>query len=238
MARSAEEVSRLSLSLLLLASASFASEPALSYGEGGCGKVTGAVAMPCEGANFRPYSKMLACTFGRNYLHPLVIDTIVDAYGALGPGRVWQYGDLGSEYGGRFKPHRTHQNGASADFMTPITGADGRPALIPTSCRNKFGYGVEFDAKGSGEHGIVDWKAVGAHLEALLAAGAKRGVGIKRIILTPEYIPLLQAASPAAKKLDALFVKKQVWVRHDEHYHIDFALPAAATRPLSCKKAQ
>jgi penicillin-insensitive murein DD-endopeptidase len=43
------------------------------------------------------------------------------------------------------------------------------------------------------------------------------------VILTPEYLPLLWATPTGAtlkKKLP--FMQKPAWVRHDEHYHVDF----------------
>lgn len=233
MAGAAEEVTRAFLVLAALASAA-AAEDALSYGEGGCGKVSGAVALSCSGPNFEAFTRV-ACLTGRNYLHPLVASTIVDAYASLGEGRRWQYGDLGFKDGGRFKPHRTHQNGASADFFVPLTDESGKPAVVPVSVTNKFGYAVEFDKEGRGLAGRIDWKATGAHLAALREAGRKHGVGIKRVIITPEYIAPLLAAAPSIRDLEPVFMKTPAWVRHDEHYHVDFALPAAATKPLRCK---
>ena len=76
----------------------------------------GGESVPCSGDNFEAFATT-ACVMGRNYLHPLVVETVVDAYGILSerePDRVWQYGDLGWESGGSFKPHKTHQNGLSA----------------------------------------------------------------------------------------------------------------------------
>lgn len=200
MAGAAEEVTRALLLVAALASGA-AAEEALSYGEGGCGRLSGAVALPCSGPNFEAFTRV-ACLTGRNYLHPLVASTIIDAYASLGEGRRWRYGDLGFKEGGRFKPHRTHQNGASADFFVPLTD---------------------------------DWKATGAHLSALREAGRKHGVGIKRVIIAPEYIAPLLAAAPSIRDLEPVFMKTSAWVRHDEHYHVDFSLPAAATRPLRCK---
>lgn len=237
MAGGAEEVRRARSFAALLAfvlASNVAAEEAISYGEGGCGKVTGAVELPCSGVKFEAFSRV-ACMLGRTYLHPLVVTTVIDAYAMLDDERRWQYGEMGFKNGGRFKPHRTHQNGASADFFTPLVDGLGKPVLVPISVSNKFGYSVELDREGRGAGGRADWKAIGAHLGALRDAGRTHGVGIKRVISAPEYIAPLMAASPGIRDLEPAFMKKPAWVRHDEHYHVDFSLPAALTRPLVCK---
>lgn len=228
------------LTLLLLpwaASANAQQEP-LSFGRGGCGKLQGGVSLPCSGKNFHAFADT-ACALGRNYLHPLVHQTILDAYKALepvAPLRTWMYGDQGRARGGPLWPHKTHQNGLSADFFVPVVDKQGAAAQVPVSAFNKFGYGVEFDKQGRFDGLVIDWPAVGAHLLALEAAGKARGVALERIILTPDFHEALFREVPALKRLAPLFMKKEAWVRHDEHYHVDFKLPGRLHRPLTCKK--
>lgn len=235
---SAVSVSALAL-FLLLPSGPGAAADALSFGKGGCGKLEGAVKLPCSGENFEAFTSV-ACGLGRTWLHPDVTATLLDAYAVLAKrdsSRRWQYGDLGLEHGGRLRPHRTHQSGVAADFFVPVLDAADKPASVPIRVRQKYGYALEFDAKGRlAEEALrVDFKAIAAHLLALESAGRKHGVRIERVIVTPDFHRALFAAEPKLSALRSRFMTKEAWVRHDEHYHVDFALPSHLRRPLSCK---
>lgn len=210
---------------------------AISFGVGGCGKLQGGVALPCRGPNFESFSST-ACALGRNHLHPLVRDTVVEAFSTLAakyPKRTWQYGETGKSTGGRLWPHKTHQNGLSADFFMPVVDGKGEPARVPISVFHKFGYGLEFAKNGTLDGLRIDWKAIGSHLLALDAAGQSRGIHIERIIITPDFHRALFAQAPEVQRLASLFMKREAWVRHDEHYHVDFAIPPTLRRPLSCR---
>lgn len=224
------------LSTLLLLSLS--SSPAIAYGSGGCGRIEGAVSVPCSGENYEAFTAE-ACEKRRNFLHPLVVKTITDAFAAVAksrPSRRWQYGDLGAEGGGKFWPHKTHQNGLAADFFVPVLEKDGAPSTLTITPRNKYGYGLEFNRKGSLGSQTIDWKALGAHLLAIEEAGREHGVTIERVILTPAFHQRLWKEVPELERLKGRFMKKEAWVRHDEHYHVDFTVPAELLRPLKCKR--
>lgn len=211
---------------------------ALSFGGGGCGKLQGGVSLPCSGINYQAYADT-ACALGRNYLHPLVQQTVLGAFVALessGSKRVWQYGEMGKAEGGSLWPHKTHQNGLAADFFMPVTNKSGEPVQVSISAFNKFGYGLEFDQKGNLDDLHIDWRAVGQHLLALESAGKPLGVQIERIIITPDFHEALFRQNPGLGRLAALFMRKEAWVRHDEHYHVDFRIPDRLRRPLKCKK--
>ncbi|MFN0063302.1 MAG: penicillin-insensitive murein endopeptidase [Myxococcaceae bacterium] len=224
--------------LFLVGSASSKTpEDAISFGAGGCGKLQGGVALPCSGPNFEAFSSA-ACAMGRNYLHPLVQQTVIDAFTALEAKlskRTWQYGEMGKESGGSLWPHKTHQNGLSADFFMPVVNKRGEPDKVSISPLNKFGYGLEFDKRGTLDELRIDWKAIADHLLALVEVGRAHGVRIERIIVTPAFHESLFQNAPALKQLDPLFMKKEAWVRHDEHYHVDFGIPEKLRRPLKCK---
>lgn len=213
---------------------------ALSYGKGGCGKLEGGVQLPCAGENFEAFSR-LACGLGRNHLHPDVAATLIDAFAILSdelPGRRWQYAELGLKDGGPLRPHKTHQSGVAADFFVPVVDEAGKPAEVPIRMRQKYGYSLEFDRRGRlpGASLTIDFKALARHLLALERAGAAHGVRIERVILTPDFHRALFAAAPELAPMRARFMKKEAWVRHDEHYHVDFELPAKLRRPLRCAK--
>ncbi len=209
---------------------------AVAFGGGKCGSLRGGTALLCSGDNFESFSDA-ACVLGRNHLHPLVIDTIEDAYTSLDvahPNRRWQFGDFGWKAGGQLRPHKTHQNGLSADFFVPVVNAKRAPDLVPIEYGNKFGYGVEFDAKGVHGDLEIDWKALTDHLLALEESGKAYRTKIRRVILAPELRNLLIKKDPRARRFASRFSKRKSWVRHDEHYHVDFDIPSKLKRPLSC----
>ena len=79
---------------------------------------------------------------------------IVEAYRELvraAPTKRFVYGETGWKEGGRIRPHRTHQNGLSVDFMVPVLDKDGQSVPLPTNALNRFAYDIEFDA-GPGIH--------------------------------------------------------------------------------------
>ncbi|OGQ86799.1 MAG: hypothetical protein A2289_13795 [Deltaproteobacteria bacterium RIFOXYA12_FULL_58_15] len=233
---------RWSILLLLLlhvaAPALAAGDVAIAFGGGGCGKLDGGEALPCRAANFETFADT-ACVLGRNYLHPLIVKTVVGAYATLAkdfPHRTWQYGETGKAEGGPLWPHKTHQNGLAADFFVPVINKKGEPDQVPISVFNKFGYDVEFDKRGRVDGLRIDFGAVGAHLLALEVSAKSNGVRIDRIIITPDFHAALLREVPAIEHLLPLFMKKEAWVRHDEHYHVDFELPSNLRRPLACQR--
>jgi penicillin-insensitive murein DD-endopeptidase len=192
------------------------------------GSIENSVKLPVRGANFSAYS-VAAATAGRTHVHSKVADVIVAAYAALhaeNPGTVYVYGETGWPSGGRFRPHRTHQNGLSVDFFVPVRDASGQSVPLPTSFASRLGYDLEFDAAGKhGEHSI-DYPALAEHLYQLHVAAKARSVGIALVIFDPPFMPRLFATPRGAYLQKHLnFMKGKAWVRHDEHYHVDFALP-------------
>ena len=207
------------------------------YGTPANGRIEGAVRMPASGDNFAPYC--WACIAAlRTYAHRLVIDTSVAAYEQLAtshPKIVWIYGEIGGPNGGSFKPHRTHQNGLSVDYMVPVLiEHDGKrtPGRLPIHAMNRFGYDEDFDKRGrqkvpdgSGTR-IIDFDAIAAHILALDRQARKRKGRVARVLFAPDLQDDL-FKTPTGRKLRGKirFNKNQTWVRHDDHYHVDFAFP-------------
>lgn len=158
----------------------------------------------------------------RTYAYEPVAKTVEATYTALyddGWKNDFVLGEVGFPWGGRFRPHKTHRNGLSVDFMVPLK--DG--TRLPTHALNKFGYSLEFDQDGKIDAGEIDFKALAAHLLKLDAAARKRGGKINRVFFAPD---LQKHLNPDLKSRFA-FNKKQSWVRHDDHYHVDFDFPCA-----------
>lgn len=218
----------------LLLAAGFAVSPSFvaaaesrCFGTPANGRIANAVRLPESGPNFGPYSRLGVWT-NRTFAHSHVAAAISTAYTRLArdrPGTRFIYGEAGWPEGGRFRPHRTHQNGTSVDFFVPVIDARGRPADLPVHALNRFGYDLEFDSSGRLDDLRIDFEAMADHLRALHAAAAERGIGIGRVIFDPPLLGKLFAARNGEwLKANLTFMRTPAWVRHDEHYHVDFAV--------------
>lgn len=202
------------------------------YGSVSHGRLEDGVALPVAGDNYSAYTP-LARTLGRTFVHARVRDIIVDAYARLArtaPGIPWVYGETGFAEGGRFAPHRTHQNGLSVDFLVPVRDAQGLPVRLPTHALNRYGYSIEFDREGHWDGYTIDFEAVAEHLVALDAAAKAHESTLALVIFEPTWLPRLYATKHGeALRANLRFLARPAWIRHDEHYHVDFAI---ACRPL------
>ncbi|WP_163131970.1 penicillin-insensitive murein endopeptidase [Agarivorans sp. Alg241-V36] len=201
------------------------------YGTTSNGHLENGVELPSEGDNFVTYSTV-ARLAGRTYVHSTVHDIVVSSYARLYqelPTKVYKYAETGFESGGRFRPHKTHRNGLSVDFMTPVMDAKGKSVHLPTNLFNKLGYKIEFDSKGQYDSLVIDYEAMAAHIVALHKEALAYNVDLWRVIFDPELQPnLLKTQYGQYLKEHIQFSKKRSWVRHDEHYHVDFKVPCSA----------
>jgi len=221
-------MSRLFLITGLLFSQIAYSSTSICHGTTSNGYLENGVELPSEGSNFISYS-VIARLAGRNYVHSSVKSIIINAYKNLTitmPNTVYKYAETGYEDGGKFRPHKTHQNGLSVDFMTPVRNEKGESTHLPTNPFNKFGYNIEFDASGKFEEFNIDYEALAAHLVALHKESKKQGFDLWRVIFDPDLQPnLFKTKHAEYLKKNIQFSKKRSWVRHDEHYHVDFDIP-------------
>ena len=198
------------------------------YGTTSNGRLENGVELPSEGDNFVTYSTV-ARLAGRTYVHSTVRDIMVSSYARLYqelPAKVYKYAETGFESGGRFKPHKTHRNGLSVDFMTPVMDAKGKSVHLPTNLFNKLGYKIEFDSKGQYDGLIIDYEAMAAHIVALHKEALAHNVDLWRVIFAPELqLNLFKTQYGLYLKEHIQFSNKRSWVRHDEHYHVDFNVP-------------
>lgn len=187
--------------------------------------------LPTRGDNFETYSRLWT-SLGRTCVHEQVRDAIVDAYAEVyddHPELQFVYGEMGWCGGGDFWPHRTHQNGLSADLMVPVR-KNGRPANLPTSIFEGWGYRNEFDDDGRMGDYDIDFDALALHLEALRKSAKKHGLAIVRVILEPPLQEHLFAAKGGKRLKRRLnWMQKPAWVRHDDHIHVDFVVKKQRT---------
>ena len=208
--------------------------PALAstcFGTPAKGRIENAVALSDRGANFIPYSE-LGVLLGRTYVHATVRDIVQDAYAVLKqelPEAKFVYGETGLKNGGSMPPHRTHMNGTSVDFMVPVLRRDGRSVPLPATPMNRFGYDLEFDGDGKLDDLRIDFVAIAAHLNQLDKQARQRGTRISRVIFDPVLTRHLLGIPGGAKLASLPFMKAKPWIRHDEHYHVDFAIACKAT---------
>lgn len=200
----------------------------ICFGTVSNGRLENGVKLPVEGKNFTAYSS-LGVTLGRTYVHSKVAEIVLAAYSALehsATEKVFVYGETGWASGGRIRPHRTHKNGLSVDFFVPVVDASGRSVPLPTGIGNKFGYNIDFDENAKFEGYTIDFEAIAEHLYQMDIAAKARGAGIALVIFDPPYLPRLFATKRGEYlKSNINFMKGKAWIRHDQHYHVDYTVP-------------
>ena len=217
----------------------------VSHGTPDRGSLDHGKRLPTSGPNYRAYS-LLGALLGRNSVNSRVRATVIDAYAAVAksqPEVEWVYGETGWPRGGPFPPHKTHENGLSVDFMVPVRDRAGHPARLPTWPWQKFGYALEFDSTGRGTGSIddlvIDFPAIAAHLVALADAAPRHGLAVDVVIFAPELERRLLAA-PGGDQLRGRvrFTRRPPWVRHDEHYHVNFRVLPSGDEERSASSAK
>jgi penicillin-insensitive murein endopeptidase len=218
---------RLGCLVLSIAPLFAAAAESVCFGKVSNGRLEGGVKLPTDGPNFTAYSA-LAATAGRTYVHSRVARIIEDSYSALSVSRkstFYVYGETGWRNGGRFRPHRTHQNGLSVDFFVPVLDRTGKSVPIPTTPTSRFGYDLEFDADARLGDLQIDFPALAEHLHQLNLAAKRHKSAIALVIFDPAYLDRLFETPHGAAIRSLPFMKAKPWVRHDEHFHVDFAVP-------------
>lgn len=218
---------RLSLLIIALFISAGLSAESTCLGTTSAGRLANGCKLPNSGANYQTYSTLLSAA-GRTYVHCEVKKVIVNAYDSLESKEAsWRfvYGETGKKKGGKFKPHKTHQNGLSVDFMVPVLNDDGDSVALPTNIFNKYGYNIDFTLDGKYKNLKIDFEAMAAHIAALKIEAEELGIGIWRVIFDPKMQKSLKSTKAWPEISDLEFSRRGSWVRHDDHYHIDFIIP-------------
>ena len=121
------------LLLLFTGSSPAAGAESICYGSTSKGKLEHGCKLPYAGDNFSAYSR-LGSSLGRTYVHCTISEVVLVAYDDLKthhPGKAFVYGETGRASAGSFKPHKTHQNGLSVDFMVPVVDSLASPFPCP-----------------------------------------------------------------------------------------------------------
>jgi len=209
----------------LVTSFSIAAQESTCYGTTKKGRLENAVKLPGSGNNFTSYGN-IPVLIGRTYVHSKVKKVVVESYNDLAqqmPNIIFKYAETGLEQGGRFTPHKTHQNGLSIDFMVPVTDKNNKSVYFSTNALNKYGYNIDFNTKGENEKYLIDFDSLAAHIVALNKAAINNNISIWRVIFAPDLQDKLYATKYGAYlKKNIKIPTKKSWVRHDEHFHVDF----------------
>ncbi len=219
--------------LMFIAVCAMASSAALGYqrpstcfGSSNRGSLSDGLSLPPSGKNFASYSA-IGWSAGRTFVHTTVYGTVIEAYRELeatAPEKTYVYGESGWSGGGKFPPHKTHQNGTSVDFMVPVL-LRKTSVPLPTSITNGFGYEIEFDDQGKWGKYQIDFEALGEHLYQLDLAAHKHSIGLARVIFeVPLQKMLWRTKHGAYLWKNVKFSVRRAWVKHDEHYHVDFSV--------------
>lgn len=203
-------------------------KPSVCRGDVNHGSLTGGRRPPLWGDNYRAYSTA-GYLAGRTFTHSAIRAAILDAYDELAKSKSelrFVYAEGGWPWGGNFAPHKSHANGTAFDFHVPVRTLEGKVAELPTSPFNKLGYNVEFDREARAGLLKIDFDAMALHLLALDKAAKAHKIGIRRVIFALDLMPQLMASTHGAELRGRInFSKSPSWVRHDEHYHVDFDVP-------------
>lgn len=201
--------------------------PSVCRGTVARGSLEGGQRPPYSGENYRAYS-ILGYLAGRTFVHSAVRDTMVDAFATVHrehPDLRFVYAETGWPWGGGFAPHRSHANGTAVDFLVPVRTLDGSISELSTNIWDQYGYSAEFDKTGRAGSLQIDFEAMALHLLALHSAARAHGIGIQRVIFDVQLQSLLFATKSGSRLRGLVpFYPRQSWIRHDEHYHVDFAV--------------
>ncbi len=197
-------------------------KPSISQGSVSQGSVQNAKRMYFRGENFTTYSYP-GYLAGRTFAHDKVRQTMMDSYKICEescPKITFVVGEIGRKHGGQFLPHRTHRNGMSVDFMTPLLKNEKH--YRSHHLFNLWGYRFEFDNKGKKGNVEIDYETMAKHLLALEKTAKQNGLAIQKVIFDPVLRPYLLKTKTGQQLKHLPFTKNRVVIRHDDHYHVDF----------------
>lgn len=204
--------------------------PSESIGTVSQGSLKNGKLMSFEGVNYR-YFDTTSYLAGRAFVHSNLKNTLFNSYKELEtllPEQHFCLMECSNNEGGKISPHRTHQNGLSVDFMTPLK-KDDKPYYSLDSLGAEH-YLLDFDEKGRYTKDTtisIDFETLAQHIWILEQHARKNGLKISKVIFKTELKDELYA-STYGKKLQSstIYITKNlsplINSLHDDHYHVDF----------------
>lgn len=207
-------------------------KPSVSSGTVNNGSLKNGRLFPFKGPNFI-YFDSTSYLNKHAFTHEKVYQTVLSTYQQFEttlPDFEFGLMECSNEHGGKIWPHRTHQNGLSIDFMSPLlkNGA----ASIDFNTIGLPHYLMDFDENGTYTEDSsysIDFNLIARHILELNKQAKKNGLKIEKVILkialkdnlfATEYGKKLKAsgiyfAANLSDLIDSL---------HDDHYHVDFGI--------------
>ncbi len=194
------------------------------------GKLNNGKLLPFKGNNYQYFDKSSYLN-GKAFLHSSVKNTVLKTYLGLErshTNRQFRVMECGYQHGGALKPHRTHQNGTSVDFMMPLR-KDKKP-YYKLDDRGFSHYLLSFNDEGKftmNKSVVIDFETVAYHILLLDKNARALGYKIKKVIIKIELKDELYN-TPSGRKLkkSGIYIVKGLTPLinslHDDHYHIDF----------------
>jgi penicillin-insensitive murein DD-endopeptidase len=189
--------------------------------------------LPYSDKNFICYSWLSYYLLGREYINSKVYNTVLASYADLRksyPDRKFVYMEAAKRKGGKMYPHRTHQNGLSMDFMSPLVKKNGKPKYF--KLLGIFRYALNFDKDGKSTLNSdisIDFNLIAEHILILDKNARKQGLKIKKVIFNIDLKDNLYQTDYGKKlKKSGIYLAQNLTPLinklHDDHYHIDFEL--------------
>ena len=95
----------------------------ISKGKVNNGSLINGRKFPYKGENYKYFSPLSYSLLNRAWVHAKVLDISLQSYKICEekfPNRQFLLMECSEKKGGKMRPHRTHQNGTSIDFGTPL----------------------------------------------------------------------------------------------------------------------
>lgn len=201
-----------------------------SVGSVSNGKLINGAKFNRKGSNYKYFSLASYYLFNRAWVHSKVKKTTLETYRIMTkkcPNRKFMIMECSRKNGGKMWPHRTHQNGTSIDFATPLL-KNGK-VFHGDFRRGVFHYAMKFDEKGQfGKKKKIDFETLGIHLLTLDSVARTNGLYIKKVLmkinLKDDFYKSKSGGKVKQKGIYfAQYLTPMIDNMHDDHYHVDFA---------------
>ncbi len=188
-----------------------------------------------KGENYSYFSSTSYFILNRCYVNDKVKKVTLKAYQNLYkkfPKQKWGIMECSRRHGGKMKPHRTHQNGTSIDFMTPMIWVKSKKQYRWKSHLGIWHYLLTFDQDGylnKRKNVQIDFDMLAYHILELNKEAKAEGISIKKVLLKINLKDNLFKSKIGAKLKNsgiyfAKYLTPMVDNMHDDHYHIDFGI--------------
>lgn len=201
----------------------------VSHGTVSKGSLENGTPFPFSGKNFH-YFDTSSYLQKRGFVHSRVKALVLAAYDTLfAKFPAYRFGimECSNEHGGPIWPHKTHQNGLSVDFMSPLL-SDKRQSETYDYTGTQH-YFMEFDENGqytTDPTHQIDFEMIAQHLLIMHELAANYGLKISKVIFKLNLKDELFATKTGKIIQNKLYFAQNlsnlINNLHDDHYHVDF----------------